>query len=99
MRCGLTSNAICLRAPCELRDSAFAIETMRVVPAACMLLMSGMTLEVKSIRVAARRGPEIVRTYADEGKSGLRLDGRDALKRLIENVQSGKADFTTILDL
>ena len=28
---------------------------------------------------AARRGIEIVRTYADEGKSGLRLDGRDAL--------------------
>jgi predicted site-specific integrase-resolvase len=28
---------------------------------------------------AARRGIEIVRTYADEGKSGLSLDGRDAL--------------------
>ena len=46
---------------------------------------------------AARRGIEIVRTYADEGKSGLRLDGRDALKQLIEDVQSGKADFATIL--
>ncbi len=46
---------------------------------------------------AARRGIEIVRTYADEGKSGLRLDGRDALKQLIEDVQTGKADFTTIL--
>src|SRR6516225_5123232 len=46
---------------------------------------------------AARRGLEIVHTYADEGKSGLRLDGRDALKRLIDDVQSGKADFTTIL--
>jgi DNA invertase Pin-like site-specific DNA recombinase len=46
---------------------------------------------------AAQRGIEIVRTYADEGKSGLRLDGRDALKRLIEDVQNGKADFTTIL--
>jgi DNA invertase Pin-like site-specific DNA recombinase len=46
---------------------------------------------------AARRGIEIVRIYADEGKSGLRLDGRDALKQLIEDVQSGRADFTTIL--
>ena len=46
---------------------------------------------------AASRGLEIVRTYADEGKSGLRLDGRDALKQLIEDVQSGKVDFTTIL--
>jgi len=35
---------------------------------------------------AAARGFDIVRTYADEGKSGLRIDGRDALKRLIEVV-------------
>ncbi|MBX9845200.1 MAG: recombinase family protein [Xanthobacteraceae bacterium] len=48
-------------------------------------------------RYAAQRGIEIVRTYADEGKSGLRLDGRDALKRLIDDVQSGATDFTTIL--
>src|SRR3982074_1829252 len=46
---------------------------------------------------AARRDLVIVRTYADEGKSGLRLDGRDALKRLIADVQSGSADFSTIL--
>jgi hypothetical protein len=44
-----------------------------------------------------QRGIEIVRTYADEGKSGLRLDGRDALKRLIDDVHSGRTDFTTIL--
>lgn len=46
---------------------------------------------------AAARGLEVVRTYADEGKSGLRLDGRDALKRLIDDVQNGDADFETIL--
>lgn len=46
---------------------------------------------------AERRGIEIVRTYADEGRSGLRLHGRDALRQLIEDVQNGKADFTTIL--
>ncbi|MFZ3334640.1 MAG: recombinase family protein [Xanthobacteraceae bacterium] len=46
---------------------------------------------------AARRDIEIVRTYADEGKSGLSLEGRDALKQLIEDVQTKKADFSTIL--
>jgi DNA invertase Pin-like site-specific DNA recombinase len=46
---------------------------------------------------AERRGIEIVRKYADEGKSGLRLDGRDALKQLINDVQAGTADFDTIL--
>jgi hypothetical protein len=42
-------------------------------------------------RYAESRGLEFVRSYADEGKSGLRLDGRDALKRLIDDVQSGNA--------
>lgn len=46
---------------------------------------------------AERRGYEIVRTYADAGKSGLRIDGRDALKQLIQDVQSRKADFEAIL--
>ena len=46
---------------------------------------------------AAHRGFEIIRTYADEGRSGLRLDGRDALKRLIADVESGTADFEAIL--
>ena len=40
---------------------------------------------------------EIVRTYADEGKSGLRIEGRDTLKQLIETVTAGKADFEAIL--
>lgn len=48
-------------------------------------------------RYAEQRGIEIVRTYADEGKSGLSLDGRDALKQLIDDVQAGRADFRTIL--
>ena len=48
-------------------------------------------------RYAQARGFEIVRTYADEGKSGLRLDGREALQRLIADVQAGRADYTAIL--
>ncbi len=46
---------------------------------------------------AARRNIEIVRTYTDEGRSGLTFDGREALKRLIHDVQSGAADFEVIL--
>jgi DNA invertase Pin-like site-specific DNA recombinase len=46
---------------------------------------------------AASHGIEIIRTYADQGKSGLRLDGRDALKQLIETVEGGHADFQAIL--
>lgn len=46
---------------------------------------------------AAHRRITIVRTYSDEGRSGLRLDGRDALKQLIEDVRNSRADFKIIL--
>jgi DNA invertase Pin-like site-specific DNA recombinase len=46
---------------------------------------------------AARRGIDIIRTYADAGKSGLRIDGREALQRLLRDVESGQSDFTMIL--
>jgi DNA invertase Pin-like site-specific DNA recombinase len=46
---------------------------------------------------AARRGFEIVRTYEDAGKSGLRLDGRFALQALIADVRSGSGDFEAVL--
>jgi DNA invertase Pin-like site-specific DNA recombinase len=46
---------------------------------------------------AEQRGMTIVRTYADAGKSGLRIDGRDALKQLIQDVETGAADFSAIL--
>ncbi len=46
---------------------------------------------------ASRHGIQIVRTYADAGKSGLRIDGREALQRLIRDVETGQADFQVIL--
>ena len=48
-------------------------------------------------KYAAQHGFEIVRTYADEGKSGLSLDGRDALKQLIQDVQSSRLEYRAIL--
>jgi DNA invertase Pin-like site-specific DNA recombinase len=46
---------------------------------------------------AALRGITIVRFYADEGRSGLSLERRDALKELIGDVRSGRANFQLIL--
>lgn len=46
---------------------------------------------------ATDRGIHIIRTYADEGESGLNVDGRDAFKRLIDDVRCGRADFELIL--
>jgi DNA invertase Pin-like site-specific DNA recombinase len=46
---------------------------------------------------AAQHGMAVVRTYSDEGRSGLSLNRRDALKRLIADVQTGKIDFNAII--
>jgi DNA invertase Pin-like site-specific DNA recombinase len=48
-------------------------------------------------KYAAKRGFEIVRTYADEGKSGLKLDGRDALKQLLSDIENRRADYAVVL--
>lgn len=48
-------------------------------------------------RYAEQRGYEIVRTYADEGKSGLNIDGRPALRRLLDDIESGQADYEALL--
>jgi len=46
---------------------------------------------------ADQHGMKIIRTYADDGKSGLSIDGRNALKRLLADVEGGHADFEAIL--
>ena len=51
----------------------------------------------KILEYAQRRNMEIVCTYADEGKSGLSLDGRASLQRLIADAESGQADFSLVL--
>src|SRR5258708_27301601 len=46
---------------------------------------------------AAERNLTIVSTYADHGGSGVRLDGREALQRLIRDVRSGQSDLQLML--
>lgn len=48
---------------------------------------------------AARNGYIVVRTYADEGKSGLDLRGRKGLSQLLDDVTGRKVDYTAILVL
>lgn len=48
-------------------------------------------------KYADLRGMTIVKTYADEGKSGLSLDGRGSLQRLIQDVRDAKTDFSVVL--
>lgn len=54
--------------------------------------------QLDTIRLfASDHGLQIVQIYTDAGKSGLRLEGRDALKQLFDDVEGGRADYSTIL--
>lgn len=46
---------------------------------------------------AAAHNIEVVRTYSDDARSGLQLNGRPGLKLLLSDVEAGKANFDVIL--
>lgn len=46
---------------------------------------------------AARLGFQIVKTYSDAAKSGLRLKNRPGLKQLLRDVMEGQSDFRAVL--
>jgi len=48
-------------------------------------------------KYASARGLKILRVCEDSGRSGLRLDGREALQGLMAEVKSGHAEFSAIL--
>ncbi len=51
-----------------------------------------------AIRIyAEHHDMEIVRTYSDAGKSGLKIEGRKGLTQLIHDVEGGNAGFDEIL--
>jgi len=54
--------------------------------------------QLDAIRVyAAAHELEIVRVYTDAGKSGLSLDGREALQQLLRDVDAGQSEFSVVL--
>jgi len=46
---------------------------------------------------AKRHGMQIVKKYSDEGKSGVNIQARKSLARMIREVQNGQIDFSAIL--
>lgn len=79
-------------------------EAIQVIPAVAYVRMStdhqkySTENQLDVIRnYASSRSIEILRVYEDSGRSGLRLDGREALQTLISTVKSGDADFQAIL--
>jgi DNA invertase Pin-like site-specific DNA recombinase len=46
---------------------------------------------------AEREGMTIVQSYADEGRSGLSIVGRDGLAQLLSDVENHRSNFTAVL--
>lgn len=74
------------------------------VPAAAYIRMSTDHQEISPEvqldevrRYADRRGFRLLRIYEDAGRSGLTIDGREALQRLMSDVVAGRAEFQAIL--
>lgn len=49
------------------------------------------------LRYAESNDMEIIQTYSDAGKSGLKIEGRAGLRQLIDDVENGRANFKAIL--
>lgn len=49
------------------------------------------------LQYADERGYRIIQTYSDAGKSGLRIQGRAGLTRLIQDIEAGQTTFETVL--
>ena len=88
----------------EATDPAKAAEAGAAVPAAAYVRMStehqqySTENQLDRIRdFARRRNMSLVRVYQDMGKSGLNIRGREQLQKMIDDAESGRADFKCIL--
>lgn len=87
-----------------LSHRSFAAADVRGVPAAQYIRMSSdgqdlsPALQRNAISEYARdHGMRIVETYEDPGRSGLTIRSRPSMRRLIQDVASGKCPFAVIL--
>jgi DNA invertase Pin-like site-specific DNA recombinase len=87
-----------------MRSDPLSAPAMQGIPAAQYVRMSTEHQQYSTANqadtnteYAARNGFVIVRTYADDGKSGLKIAGRIALQQLIADVQNGDPGFRAIL--
>ncbi|MFH1346137.1 MAG: recombinase family protein [Pseudomonadota bacterium] len=87
-----------------IRKDTSAAKSSRALRAAQYVRMSTdyqrYSIQNQAAAIAAfaqQNGLTIVRTYMDEGRSGLRIKGRAGLIQLIEDVNSGETDFDHIL--
>ncbi|HVR57007.1 MAG TPA: recombinase family protein [Pseudolabrys sp.] len=91
-------NALIVRRNTQLAKAAKALRAAQYVRMSRE--MQRFSIQNQRAAIAAyaeQHGLTIIRTYIDEGRSGLTIRRRPGLTDLIEDVQSGRADFGHIL--
>ena len=92
------ANALIVRRNTQLAKAQKALRAAQYVRMSTELQRYSIQNQAAAIAAyAQQRNLSIVQTYVDHGRSGLRIKGRPGLIELIEDVQSGKADFDHIL--
>ena len=92
------ANALVIRRNTQLAKAQRALRAAQYVRMSTELQRYSIQNQAAAIAAyAQQRNLSIVRTYVDEGRSGLRINGRPGLIELIEDVQSGNANFDHIL--
>lgn len=91
-------NALVVRRNTQLAKAEKALRAVQYVRMSRELQRYSIQNQTAAISAYAQdRNFTIIRAYADEGRSGLTIRRRPGLTELIEEVQSGKADFGHIL--
>ena len=91
-------NALVIRRNTQLAKAQKALRAAQYVRMSTDLQRYSTQNQAAAIAAyAQQRNLTIVRTYVDEGRSGVRINRRPALAELIKDVQSGNTDFEHIL--
>lgn len=92
------ANALVVRRNTQLAKAEKALRAVQYVRMSRELQRYSIQNQLAAIAAYAQeRKLTIIRAYADEGRSGLTIRRRPGLTELIEEVQSGHADFGHIL--
>lgn len=92
------ANSLVIRKGTALERRSRALRAAQYVRMSTELQRYSIQNQAAAIAAYAKqKNLTIVRTYLDEGRSGLRMKGRPGLIELIEDVQSGNADFDHIV--
>ncbi|WKA26453.1 recombinase family protein [Bradyrhizobium roseum] len=91
-------NALVIRRNTQLAKPEKALRAAQYVRMSTELQRYSTQNQAAAIaEYAQQRNLKIVRTYADLGRSGVRINRRPGLTELIKDVQSGNADFDHVL--